>query len=65
MRLQDCTGCPFSKKTIPHTKPVWLCTLGRYKNTPDGGYPCAWIKKCKHHENIINNAERSEDEKVN
>ncbi len=62
MRLQDCTGCPFSKKTIPHTKPVWLCTLGRYKNTPDGGYPCAWIKKCEHHENITKKCFKSKSE---
>lgn len=44
MRLQDCTGCPFSKKTIPHTKPLYLCSYGRYKDTPEGGYPCVWIK---------------------
>ncbi len=55
MRLQDCTGCPFSKKTIPHTKPLYLCSYGRYKDTPEGGFPCAWIKKCERHENITNN----------
>lgn len=52
MKLQDCTGCPFSKKTTPRTKPVYLCTYGRYKDAPGGGFPCTWIKKCEHHEEI-------------
>ena len=64
MRLQDCTGCPFSKKTIPHTKPLFLCSYGRYKDTPEGGYPCVWIKRCEHHENVTKtNSQHSEREK--
>lgn len=58
MKLEDCTGCPYSRKTIPHTKPVWLCSYGRYKDAPGEGFPCAWIKKCEHHENVANNVSK-------
>jgi hypothetical protein len=57
MKLENCTGCPYSHKTIPRTKPVWLCSYGRYKDAPGGGYPCAWIKKCEHHSNMLKNPE--------
>jgi hypothetical protein len=46
MRNYDCASCPFVKKIKRVTKPMYLCTRGRYANTPDGGYPVAWIKKC-------------------
>lgn len=62
MKLEKCTGCPYSHKTIPRTKPMWLCSYGRYKEAPGGGYPCAWIKKCEHHENITKKCFKSKSE---
>ncbi len=52
MRNYDCVSCPFSKQIKRTTKPMLLCTRGRYKDAPDGGHPIAWIKKCEYNEEV-------------
>lgn len=55
MRNYDCVSCPFSKQIKRTTKPMLLCSRGRYKDAPNGGHPIAWIKKCEYNEEVKQN----------